>query len=1126
MSKHNELENSPGERREVPAVADHDLLRCIGRGSYGEVWLARTSMGLYRAVKFVHRKSFDDARPFERELSGIRIFEPLSRSYDGFVDILQVGINEAQGCFYYVMELGDDRRTGQQFEPETYSPKTLATEIAQKRTLSVTDCVRLGLALSQALSQLHRQGLVHRDIKPSNIIFVNGIPKLADIGLVTQVSEARSYVGTEGFIPPEGPGTPQADVFSLGKVLYEASTGRDRHDFPELPTQWDKSPDFEAFQELNEIILHACKNEPTARYPTAWEMYCDLLLLTDGKSVKRLNLLERRLTNLKRMGRLAIPVLMALGLIGYTVYQSWRHTFENRQQKVGASIAYGTTAIQSRDLMEALTHFGEALQLNQGDPRREAEDRLRFSSVYAQCPKITQMWFMPDSVKSVGFSPDARRLLTVERVGHARVFDIETGQPVSPGFGQEGFLWHGTFSPDGTLVATAAEDKTACIWKVSDGSKLLSLAHPAKVHSTFFAADGKALLTGCGDGKARVWNTATGQPILTLEGHTNAVIFAGFSPDGRRIVTTSRDNQALLWDVQTGGRVGRPLLHPTWVSHAAFSPDGSKLITSCFDHAARVWNLETMQEILPELEHDDGVRWAEFSPDGRMIVTASLEPTVHIWDAADHQLTRPNATLKHSDRVLVATFSPDGRRIATGCSDGSVRIWDLAVGTPIPLPETTSISADRNSYYTVSDRELLIRNTLSREPISPPIKPELPASAFKVSLDTTVLLAYYRAEQGTNSFRYSIQAWETKNGNPAGPRFSISPEFIPRLTSNNGNRLLATSNHRAEIWDTRAATKVSEADWTNGVFEGVTLSPSGLALAAWNENVLKVWDTRTGIEACAPIRCAVDVRDVEFSPEESRIVVSIEDASLAKCDAQIYRLGTGLPVGAPLAHKDGVLRANFSPDGQRVITASEDFTAIVWEAATGRQLTPPLKHHGRVRSVNFSSDGNWIVTASEDETARVWSSETGLPLSVPLGHYASLNEAFFVRGQQAVVTMDVSGKARLWRMPLEKRPVRELSVLTQLLSGAFPPLPPGFRGSQAEFLNGHWRQLRHRYPADFTVSPEQVSAWHLFQADQGEAQKEWRAAVFHLKRVLEMRPDDAALALRLRQAEERHTPGR
>jgi len=240
-----------------PVVPDHELLNCIGGGSYGTVWLARSSMGMYRAIKVVYRSSFSDIKPFERELSGIRRFEPISRSHEGFIDILQIGINEPQGYFYCIMELGDDQVSGQAIDPKNYRPKTLGKEISAKRRLVFKDCLDLGLALSQALAELHKRGLAHRDVKPSNIIFVNGIPKLADIGLVADFNEARSYVGTEGFIPPEGPGTAQADVYGLGKVLYEASTGKDRKDYPDLPTLLEEFPDRDSFLELNEVILHA-----------------------------------------------------------------------------------------------------------------------------------------------------------------------------------------------------------------------------------------------------------------------------------------------------------------------------------------------------------------------------------------------------------------------------------------------------------------------------------------------------------------------------------------------------------------------------------------------------------------------------------------------------------------------------------------------------------------------------------------------------------------------------------------------------------------------------------------------------------------------------------------------------
>src|SRR5215468_5437605 len=88
-------------------IADHELLHRIGEGSYGEVWLARNVFGEYRAVKIVHRRTFQDQRPYEREFRGIQRFEPISRAHEGHVDILHVGRNDAAGYFYYIMELAD-----------------------------------------------------------------------------------------------------------------------------------------------------------------------------------------------------------------------------------------------------------------------------------------------------------------------------------------------------------------------------------------------------------------------------------------------------------------------------------------------------------------------------------------------------------------------------------------------------------------------------------------------------------------------------------------------------------------------------------------------------------------------------------------------------------------------------------------------------------------------------------------------------------------------------------------------------------------------------------------------------------------------------------------------------------
>jgi len=93
----------------LSSIPDHELLRCIGRGAYGAVWLARNVMGTYRAVKLVHGADFARARPFLREYEGLLNYEPISRSHPNLMQILHVGRRE--GYFYYVTELADDAGT-------------------------------------------------------------------------------------------------------------------------------------------------------------------------------------------------------------------------------------------------------------------------------------------------------------------------------------------------------------------------------------------------------------------------------------------------------------------------------------------------------------------------------------------------------------------------------------------------------------------------------------------------------------------------------------------------------------------------------------------------------------------------------------------------------------------------------------------------------------------------------------------------------------------------------------------------------------------------------------------------------------------------------------------------------
>ena len=415
----------------------------IGRGNYGEVWLAQNVMGTYRGVKVVHRSSFDNDGPYEREFAGIRKFEPISRSHESQLDLLQIGRNNAAGYFYYVMELADDAEQGPDIgvvegpadgkprtaqrartpalrpsdtpthrdpstpllhDPQAYVPRTLEHDLKGGGRLPFEECLRISLALAGALRHLHGHGLVHRDIKPGNIIFINGIPKLADIGLVTD-SDATliCFGGSQGFSAPEGPGRPQGDIYSLGKVIYEMCTGQDRMDFPKLPEDFGKWPDRKHVCEMLAVINKACEPDLANRYGSAEQLSKDLVMVQAGKSVRRLRWLERH----RRWALAALAVTMGAAVVVSSFLKSW--VLRQEILRVGfirAAQAASFTEHQAGWRRKALENLQKAEQIRLDDDiRAEAVDVFAGPDVTNRPPLIN------GGADHLVFDAQGRRLL-------------------------------------------------------------------------------------------------------------------------------------------------------------------------------------------------------------------------------------------------------------------------------------------------------------------------------------------------------------------------------------------------------------------------------------------------------------------------------------------------------------------------------------------------------------------------------------------------------------------------------------------------------------------------------------------------------------------------------------------
>ena len=247
------------------------LVREIGRGAYGVVYVAVNGKGERAAVKVCRRDDIGD-ECYERELRGAKLYKSIPPQ-DELLRMRELAVKP--GGFYTVMDLADDEFGGVSSEAASYRPKTLAKVIDGEKALPLKECVTLGISIAKGLAVLQRHHLLHRDIKPGNVIYIKGHPVLSDPGLVVEGSEAVSQVGTPSYAPPEGFTNDTGDIYSLGMTLKAASFGRRIEDLNKGPAiEADTGAKF--FPAWWRILNKATDANPRQRYQSAKALLKDL----------------------------------------------------------------------------------------------------------------------------------------------------------------------------------------------------------------------------------------------------------------------------------------------------------------------------------------------------------------------------------------------------------------------------------------------------------------------------------------------------------------------------------------------------------------------------------------------------------------------------------------------------------------------------------------------------------------------------------------------------------------------------------------------------------------------------------------------------------------------------------
>jgi WD40 repeat protein len=626
------------------------------------------------------------------------------------------------------------------------------------------------------------------------------------------------------------------------------------------------------------------------------------------------------------------------------------------------------------------------------------------------------------TVNNAQFSPDGQRVVTASNDRTARVWEAATGKLIAELRGHTAMVNNAQFSADGQRIVTASDDRTARVWEATTGKLIAQLkGHTDSVSSAQFSANGQWVITatrkirlGSTDSTACVWEATTGKLIAELKGHTDVVYSAQFSPDGQRIVTASYDRTVRIWEAATGKLITQFKGRNGSVYSVQFSPDGQRVVTSSehkrsgnpiastmgssdnlrdTDNTARVWEAVTGKLIAELKGHNGSVYSAQFSADGLRVVTASSDRTARVWEATTGKLI---AELKgHNDKVYSAQFSADGQRVVTASDDRTAHVWEATTGKLI-----AELKGHNGLVYSAqfsADGQRVV--TASDDHT---------ARVWEVAIARFIAeLKGHTAPVLSAQFSADGQRVVTASGN-------ISDNSSGNISDN-----LRSTDYTARVWEAATGKSIAELKGHTALVRSAQFSPDGQRVVTSSydhtasfpnyESTARVWEAATGKIIAELKGHTAQVRSAQFSPDGQWIVTASDDRT-----ARVWEAATGKTIAELKGHTAQVRSAQFSPDGQRVVTSSSDRTARVWEAATGKSIAELKGHTALVYSAQFSPDGQRVVTASDDRTARIWEAATGKSIAELKGHTALVYSARFSPDGQRVVTASDDNTARVW----------------------------------------------------------------------------------------------------------------
>ncbi|XP_029455603.1 apoptotic protease-activating factor 1 [Rhinatrema bivittatum] len=549
---------------------------------------------------------------------------------------------------------------------------------------------------------------------------------------------------------------------------------------------------------------------------------------------------------------------------------------------------------------------------------------------------------------------------------------------------------------------------------------------------------------------------------LVVRPHTDAVYHACFSSDGQNIASCGGDKMLQVFKTETGERLLEIKAHDDEVLFCAFSADDKYIATCSADKKVKVWNSRLGQLFRTYDEHTEQVNCCQFTnlDTQLLLATCSNDSLLKFWDLNLKQCR--NTMFGHMNSVTHCRFSPDDQYLASCSIDGTLKIWTVSSAN-----EFKSINVQecfRNQDERQEDVEVLVKCCCWSHDCTR-IMVAAKNSLFIFDFETTDLLTELRTSNHS-----TIQYCD----------YAPSSQLIA----------LALSHYSVELWNTETSLKVADCTGHLSWIHCVAFSPDGSSLlTSSDDQTIRVWEASRVCKSSGMIlKQDIDVVFKEndvlvLAPDRTKCLLLINGQSgniLSQTEAQetsitccclskdltfaafgdedgtvkVLELSSCRVLRSMKGHNNFVQHCQFTPDGQTLISSSDDATikvwnwqsekwillqghkeavknfrllensrllswsfdgtVKVWNIITGEMEDDFVCHSGAVLSCAVSHDALKFSSTSADKSAKIWSFKASAPLHDLNGHQGCVRCCTFSLEDSYIATGDDNGEIRIW----------------------------------------------------------------------------------------------------------------